>query len=288
MTDAPMQEVEKNLLANLINDSKLYFKTDEYFELLQFVGRLRGFAPFNAFLLHLQKPGLRFAASQFDWYKRFARTLKEGARPLIILWPFGPIALVYDLDDTEGDILPDTVLNAFRASGATHNGNMMSYAPLLKKNGIELIFIEYGDACAGQISLVKEGPGLTIERISKESGVKSFYKVRINSKHGANVQFVTLIHELAHLYLGHLGRAKDRKIPNRLHLDGAMRELEAESVAYLVCARNGVISRSESYLADYVGRNVTIEDLDIYVIFKAAGQIEALLGLGSSVHFGPY
>jgi hypothetical protein len=26
----------------------------------------------------------------------------EGARPLLILWPFGPVALVYDVMDTAG------------------------------------------------------------------------------------------------------------------------------------------------------------------------------------------
>lgn len=285
MTDTPIQEVEKSLLANLINDSKLYFKTDEYLELLQFVGKLRGFAPFNAFLLHLQKPGLRFAASQFDWHKRFSRTLKEGARPLIILWPFGPIALVYDLDDTEGDILPDVVLNTFRASGDAFCENVLSYVNLLRKNMIELVLVQYGDTFAGKIHFAKEDDRLAIGGASKKSEVKSCYKIIINSKHEANVQFVTLIHELAHLYLGHLGGDKDRKIPNRLRLCGSMRELEAESVAYIVCARSGVMSRSESYLAGYVERNMTIENIDIYIIFKAAGQIEALLGRGSSVHF---
>jgi hypothetical protein len=54
-------------------------------------------------LLHLQKPGLRFVASKLDWKRRFNRTITEGARPLLILWPFAPVALVYDVDDTEGD-----------------------------------------------------------------------------------------------------------------------------------------------------------------------------------------
>jgi hypothetical protein len=90
-----------------------------YKALLDFVVRLRNnFAPFNPMLLQLQKPGLRFAASEHDWNNTFNRTIREGARPLIILWPFGPIALVYDIVDTEGDPLPEDVTQAFRAAGS--------------------------------------------------------------------------------------------------------------------------------------------------------------------------
>ena len=68
--------------------------------------RLRNFAPFNAMLLQVQKPGLTYAASAADWRTTFKRKPKEGARPLLILWPFGPVALVYDVIDTEGKELP--------------------------------------------------------------------------------------------------------------------------------------------------------------------------------------
>lgn len=49
-------------------------------------------------LRQVQKPGLRFAASARDWRERFGRSPKEGARPLLILWPITPVALVYDYD----------------------------------------------------------------------------------------------------------------------------------------------------------------------------------------------
>src|SRR4051812_21693416 len=86
----------RSLLDQLLTDSRLYTQTTAYKELLDFVARMRNFAPFNAMLLQVQKPGLRFAASAFDWKIRFGRKPKEGVRPLLILWPFGPVALVYD------------------------------------------------------------------------------------------------------------------------------------------------------------------------------------------------
>jgi len=88
--------------------------TEEYKDLLRFIARLRNFAPFNAMLLQVQKPRLRFAASETDWYERFGRTVKQGARPLLIMWPFCPVALVYDIDETLGKELPIDVASAFK------------------------------------------------------------------------------------------------------------------------------------------------------------------------------
>lgn len=94
-----------------------------------------------------------------------------------------------------------------------------------------------------------------------------------------HTRFVTLAHELAHLFLGHLGKDSALNIPERRRPTLAQRELEAESVAYLVCARNGVASQSERYLCDFVEKSQTIDELDLYQVMRAAGQIETLLGL---------
>src|SRR5438046_6590618 len=101
------------LLDRLLAESRLYKTTRGYKELLQFIVRLRNFAPFNAMLLQIQKPGLTYAATATDWWERFKRQVKEGARPLLILWPFGPVALVYDVMDTEGEPLPQDVASFF-------------------------------------------------------------------------------------------------------------------------------------------------------------------------------
>ena len=64
-------------------------------------------------------------------------------------------------------------------------------------------------------------------------------------------------------------------------------ELEAESVAYLVCERNGVKSKSQTYLSIYVTENTTIEEVDVYQVMRAAGQVEAILGLASDMRARP-
>jgi hypothetical protein len=77
----------------------------------------------------------------------------------------------------------------------------------------------------------------------------------------------------------HLGPDKVLSVPQRDQTDHTQIELEAESVAFLVYARNGVTSKSETYLKNYVKENTTIDHIDIYQVMRAAGQVETLLGL---------
>lgn len=262
-------DAARSLLDQLISDSKLYTNSKDYKELLDFVVRLRNFAPFNAMLLQVQKPGLRFAASAADWRVRFERTPKEGARPLLILWPFGPVALVYDVMDTEGKDLPVDVASFF-ASGSISEDKIVPFMPLMKRKGIEWCGVDAGDQKAGSIRL--------ISRAKSDKDI-TLYQININRNHSPAVQFTTLAHELGHLFLGHLGPNKKLNVPERTTSKHGQRELEAESVAYLVCARNGVTSKSETYLANYVAHNTTVDNIDLYQIMRAAGQVETLLGL---------
>lgn len=261
----------RSMLDQLLEDSRLYRKGSDYKNLLDFAVRLRNFAPFNALLLQIQKPGLNHAASARDWFETFGRTIKDGARPLLILWPFGPVALVYDLMDTEGEPIPEGV-SAFAATGSIDQNSIESFARLLGKKRIAWNRVDAGDRKAGSIQLV--------ERPAKP-GEPSSYRMAVNRNHDPNVQFSTLAHELAHLFLGHLGRDSFLRIPDRHTLPHPQEELEAESTAFIVCARNGVECKSQSYLANYVKQDTTIEQLDLYQIMRAAGQVETILGLAA-------
>jgi hypothetical protein len=59
----------------------------------------------------------------------------------------------------------------------------------------------------------------------------------------------------------------------------AQLELEAESVAFMVCRRNGVSSKSESHWANPVPQDTTIDCLDPHLVTSVAGQVDTLLGL---------
>ena len=261
-------DAARSLLDQLLTDSRLYTRTKDYKELLDFVIRLRNFAPFNAMLLQVQKPGLRFAASAVDWRDRFDRQPKEGARPLLILWPFGPVALVYDVQDTEGKDLPEDVLSCFFAYGPIDQNRLVAFIELMKRRCVDCLMVDAGDGRAGSIKVVQRAAN------PKE---KTFYRMFLNDNHAPPTQFATIAHELGHLFLGHLGPDKVLSIPERASMNHTQIELEAESVSYLVCARSKVMSKSQAYLSKYVTETTAVDNIDIYQVMRAAGQVEGLL-----------
>jgi hypothetical protein len=265
----------RSILDSLLSESAIYRTSADFQNLLDFVVRLRNFAPFNAMLLQIQKPGLSYAASALDWAERFRRYPKEGVRPLIILWPFGPVALVYDVLDTDGEPLPEDV-SSFLSSGPVATSMFPSFIGRLKGKHIQCCWVDAGDNSAGAIRCIAE---------NFDGKGTNAYRVFVNKNHAPAVQFTTLLHELAHLFLGHLGRDKMLNVPDRWGLALAQREIEAESVAYLVSLRNGVTPKSQVYLSSFVQRNQTVDDIDLYQVMRAAGQVEALLGLTRSTKF---
>lgn len=265
----------RNLLDHLLTDSRLYRQSKDYKQLLDFVVRLRNFAPFNAMLLQIQKPGLSYAASASDWWQRFQRKPKPNARPLLILWPFGPVALVYDVMDTDGKQLPEDVA-VFYAQGPMDDNRVLSFFPKMRVKNIEVSWMDAGDKKAG---------GIRVIRRADTDHKFTTYRMVVNRNHAPATKFVTITHELAHLFLGHLGPDRSLRVPERFQLSLKQVELEAESVAYLVCERNRVKSKSETYLKNYVDSNTTIDNLDIYNIMRAAGQIETMLGLTLNTKF---
>jgi len=259
-------EGTRSLLGNLIQEAKLYHSSQEYRELLDFTARLRDFAPFNAMLLHLQKPGITYAATVADWHKRFRRYPKQSVRPLLVMRPFGPVALVYDVLDTDGEDLPVDAFK-FPARGDMSQDQFVGFEKALQRNAIEPYYFDAGDAKAGSIQVIKR---------PEERGKVTRYRISINRNHAPATRFVTLAHELAHLFLGHLGPDEFLSIPARQGHSHAQIELEAESVAYVVCNRNGVEARSETYLRYFTD---AADKIDIYAIMRAVGKIERLLGL---------
>jgi hypothetical protein len=270
-----IDQKERQLLDKLLQDSRLYTRSADYKAMLDFVAKLRHFAPFNAMLLQVQKKGLTYAASERDWLERFGRTVKEDARPLLIMWPMGPVALVYDVLDTEGRELPKDA-ETFYARGPVTRAELERYYDLLGRKRIMVHEVDEGDASAGRI--------MRLERVRSEKEY-SPYRVVVNRNHQPATQFATLVHELGHLFLGHLGKDPKLRIPERPRPTHAEVELEAESVSYLVCKRQGIESRSEVYLSDYVATSTTVDHIGIYQVMKAAGRVEDLLGLAVRSQF---
>ena len=264
----PTEESARALIDQLIASTRLYNTSDAIRELFEFTIRFRGFAPFNAMLLHIQKPGLTHAATAVDWRNRFGRVSIDGARPLLILRIMGPVDFVFDIQDTKGKKLPRDAF-AFPTFGDMPETRFTRFTQAISSQKIDVVALDAGDGSAGWIEL---------ETRSASRRGKHRYKLAYNRNHPLPTRFVTIAHELAHLFLGHLGADGGRRVPDRRHIAPALREVEAEMTAYLVARRNGIQPRSERYLSKYQG---AFNELDLYAVTRAANAVETALGISA-------
>ena len=102
------------------------------------------------------------------------------------------------------------------------------------------------------------------------------FGVQINRNLDPAARYITLVHELAHVLCGHCGPTRKDGRDNRTVLEKKVKEFEAESVAYLVAARQRLETDHPRYLADYVGADGLIPEIDIATVFSVANTAEEL------------
>ena len=81
---APKKEIASSI-DSLLQKSNAYRGSAEFQDMVSFMGAFRDYAPFNNMLVRVQNPTCSFYATEPDREKRFERTLKEDARPMLIL-----------------------------------------------------------------------------------------------------------------------------------------------------------------------------------------------------------
>ncbi len=265
---APRPDDPRKTLDDLIFRSIAYHSAPELKELLNFARSFPYLAPFNAMLLHIQNPGIRFALRVRQWEQKYRRRVRASARPYVILRTMGPVEFIFDLSDTEAidphdDRVPMAAVNPFAANGIPPIGALEKLVERCRKINVEVRTQDFGTALAGRaIRYTKRRPP---------------YLIILNSKHTEAQQLGTLSHELAHVLCGHLGEDKENSLPERPILSKAIQEFEAEAVAYLVTDRMGLDIGSVSYLSDYLNSGMVIPKYSLDVVLKVAGKIEMLM-----------
>jgi hypothetical protein len=188
---------------------------------------------------------------------------------------------VFDVADTEplsgAPPLPAKVERPFEVRRGNIGGELKSTAENAKRDGISVTENSAGSQRAGSIQTVAAGGNLLRFQTHftpepKYLNVPLRYTVLLNSNLSAEARYATLVHELAHLYCGHLGTPNDKWWPDRRGLPHAARE----SVCYLVCERLGIDNPSDEYLTGYLGSNEQIPAISLDCVMKAAGLIERM------------
>jgi len=287
------QESSKHALDDLFKATFVYRKSKEFHELMTFVTKFHFYSPYNAFLIYTQRPGARYVAPAYRWMKDFDHRVKPDANPMVILQPMGPVMFVFDVSDTEplpdAKPLPIAVTNPFEVRKGRIHKELDRAIENSKRDGIKIYYQKTGSQAAGSIQPVsKEQTFETLNfQIGKEKEgtpiYKSFpvsYVIKLKEDSDGNFRtenYATLVHELAHLYCGHLGTPKKKWWPDRRGLSLAVREFEAESVSYLVCKRLGVETTAEKYLSGYIGKEKKLPpSMSLECIMKSAGLIERM------------
>lgn len=249
MNSPRQKDKEISALDEMFGASRRYRSSREYMELMRFITRFRQYAPFNCLLLHIQNPDVTYVASTSDWEGKFNRYPKRDARPLVILQPFGPVMFVYDLQDTEGAPMPDGLLKPFKTIGVLPEIVAEQTIHNCGVHGIDVREDLKGLFGAGKAIRLTSAA----RRFYKDLGLSpgSAYLVLLNRNHSIEEQYSTLAHELGHIFCGHLGADSLSWWDSRIGSSAGVEEIEAESVAYLVCMRQGLTVNSDRYLSSY-------------------------------------
>lgn len=278
------RELASRALDELFGLTHQYRASSAYWDLLQFIARFRSYSPYNAMLVRMQMPGAVFVASPTRWMNEYGRRVKPGARPLVILQPRGPVLFVFDVSDTEpapGALpLPPEVEQPFEVRGGVVGPQLERTIENAKRDGIDVYAQKAGSQSAGVIQVARSGAYLRFPRRLRPKpeyiDVPLRYELLLNSEHSREAKYATLVHELAHLYCGHLGTPDAEWWPDRRWVPDDIAEFEAESVCYLVCRRLGIDTQSEKYLAGYTAGHGDTPQISLECVMKAAGLIEQM------------
>jgi hypothetical protein len=276
----------KRALDELFSTALQFKKSQDYRSLIEFISKFPFYSPFNAMLVRIQKPGAEFFMPAHRWLNEYRRVIKPGSQPLVILQPMGPVMFVFDVSDTEplenAPHLPKSVENPFGVTSGKIDGKFDRLLENVKRDGIRLATSRAGSQSAGSIASAAKG---IQEKLVFQSGIDEqknpvfhyvpvLYNMTINENLSKEAKFATIVHELAHLYCGHLGTPDPKWWPDRRGLSYTVREFEAESVTYLVCTRAGLDNPSAEYLSSFFNQHDDTPQISLDCVMKSAGYIE--------------
>lgn len=259
-SSAETREKVKALTDKLEAGVKGVFESDKYKAYLKAMSKFHQYSFGNVLLILMQCPEASHVAGFSTWKKQFGRTVKKGEHGIQIIAPtqrsrlikqnrldpdtqqpiIGPdglpekepvfvsyqsfrVAYVYDVSQTEGRDLPS--LGVDELVGDIPNFDAM-FSAVEKLSPVP---VEYRSAASSK------GCYNHLEQ-----------RIYINEGMSQAQTLKTLIHETAHAKL-HALPIKDGKIIGKAEKDKNTREVEAESIAYVVCQHFGIDTSDYSF-----------------------------------------
>lgn len=247
------------LTAHMKAGVKEYLNSDTYKNYLDAVSKFHRYSSKNIRLLLSQNQNISMVASYKDWKEKFERQVSKGAKSLKVYVPkiqklkddggkvkldpngkemtrtYFQLGSVFDVSQTTGKEIPKPV---YQLEGEVKNYSNI-YAALTKTTKAEIGFTDISTGAHGFYQ-----PDSDIIRIQK--GMKQEQTIK------------TVIHEIAHSNLHNLEARKKHEYTKE------EKELQAESVAYVVSNHLGIDTSSYSfgYLANWSSDINTLDHLE--------------------------
>jgi Zn-dependent protease with chaperone function len=245
---------------DLLARSRRFWKSAKYGEAVEFLAKFRDYSPFNNMLVYAQNPLATQFATASHWRKAFGRTVKENARAMIILAPHRPVLMVYDIADTDGPPLPKKLRVFTQTSGPFNPALLHRLVKNCERDRIQVRRQPMGDLQGGFATSRTREPDWKMRVILRDDLKDAD-------------AYAVLCHELAHVYLGHVSADRDGQWPFRVNLSEAVAEIEAESVAHIVCARAGLRTHSAEYLSSFVEEWENTEAISLDLVSRVASKL---------------
>lgn len=243
--------------------NKFFYKAiqdnaSSFSNILNKISTIRNQSFYNSWLLLQQNPDITNIFTKEEWEK-YGHKIKDSAKPYIILKPFGPVDFVYDVKDTEREILFDA---EFTYKGFIENETLNNLIKSIKRNNIYLNF--------EQMDINDKGFAFLDEN--------NDYSIILNLLNTDEESFLVLSHELSHILLGHFGGIYDKSmIKNKKNLPEDIKEIEAHAVSLLIALRFNISSNYETILNKYLNNSSkSLKRINLDDIFTVANKIQKM------------
>jgi len=234
----------QNLFKKIDDGVKAVFESDKYKDCLRYMSKFTNYSAGNCILIMLQKPEASLVAAFGKW-KQLGRTVNKGEKGIAILAPMTFRNKQSENEDEEEQDEAETRTLGFRKVyvfdvSQTSGEPVPEYVSDLDED-IEEEHVE------AVISAVRSVTGLPVDVENISGGAKGYYshsEQRIVIQAGlSGAQAVkTAIHECAHALL----HDPDKKLPTA-DTTRSDKEVQAESVAYIVASRYGLDTSEYSF-----------------------------------------
>ena len=257
-TQQSMKEKVSELVGKLEDGLKEIFDSDKYKNYLNTMAKFHNYSVNNTLLINQQKPDATLVAGFDSWARNFGRHVKKGERGIKIIAP-----APYMVKKEKQLVDPKTGEKLFNPDGTPKTTEVEVKIPVFKVSYVYDISQTYGkelptlgvaelgntvDRAKDYIDSLKKVSPVPIEFGVTNGDSKGFYSPSnqsITIKDGmSDAQTIkTMVHEISHAKLHNPEALKEE---GKRKSKGTI-EMEAESVAYIVCQHFGIDTSDYSF-----------------------------------------